>query len=122
MSLNRLPLKLANVQVMIEPASIEQRLMRALFDNFSVVDHDDLISIADGAQPVRDHEAGAALHQTQQRLLNARFGAGIDAARRLVEDLDAGVGQHSARNRQQLALPLAEVAGSFREHGLIALR
>ena len=96
--------------------------MRALFDNLAVVDHYHPIGITDGAQAVRDHEAGAALHQSQQRFLNARLGAGIDAARRFVEDQDAGVGQHRARNRQQLALALTEVAGSFREKRLITVR
>ena len=41
--------------------------MRALLDNFAVVDDHHLIGIADGAQPVGDHKAGAALHQAQQR-------------------------------------------------------
>ena len=43
--LNRLPLKLANVQVMVEPASIEQRLMRALLDDLAVVDDHHLICL-----------------------------------------------------------------------------
>ncbi len=47
MRLNRLSLEPADVQVMIEAASIEQRLVRAPFDH--------LIGITDGAQPVRDH-------------------------------------------------------------------
>jgi hypothetical protein len=34
-SLNRLPLELANVQAVIEPAPIEQRLMRALLDDLA---------------------------------------------------------------------------------------
>ncbi len=52
--LNRLPLKLADVQVMIELAPIEQRLMRALLDELAAIDHDHLIGIADRAQAVRD--------------------------------------------------------------------
>jgi hypothetical protein len=34
-SLNRLPLELADVQAVIEPAPIEQRLMRALLDDLA---------------------------------------------------------------------------------------
>ncbi len=52
--LNRLPLKLTDVQMMIEPASIEQRLVCALLDDLAVIDHDDLIRIADHAQAVCD--------------------------------------------------------------------
>ena len=43
--LNRLPLKLADVQAVIEPASIEQRLMRALFNDLTVMDDHHLICL-----------------------------------------------------------------------------
>ena len=84
MRLKRLALKLADIQMMIEPAPIEQLLVGAALDNLAVVDDHHLIGIADGAETVRDHETGAALHQAEQRLLNARFRARIDAARRFV--------------------------------------
>ncbi len=70
--LNRLPFELADVQVVVEAAPIKQRLMRALFDLLAVIDHDHLIGIADGAQPVRDHApsiraAGPLAHPSQRR-------------------------------------------------------
>ena len=83
---------------------------------------DHLVGVADGAQAVGDHEAGAALHQAQQRLLDARLGAGVDAAGGLVQDQDGRVGQDGAGDGKQLALALAEVAGPLRELGLVAVR
>jgi hypothetical protein len=50
--LNRLSFELADVQAVIEPAPIEQRLMCALLDDPAMIDHDHLIGIADRAQPV----------------------------------------------------------------------
>jgi hypothetical protein len=61
-------------------------------------------------------------HQPQQRLLDARLGARVDAAGGFVEDQDGRVGQDGPGNRQQLALSLAQVAGPFGEHGLVAMR
>ncbi len=57
-----------------------------------------------------------------KRLLDARLGAGVDAAGRLVQDQDARVGQDRAGNRQQLALSLAQVAAPLGEHRLVTLR
>jgi hypothetical protein len=62
---------------------------------------------------VGDDKAGAAFHQAQQRLLDARLGARVDAAGGLVQDQDGRVGQDGARDRQQLALALAQVAGAL---------
>lgn len=41
----------------------EQRVMRAAFDNFTVVEDEHLIGLTDGAQAMGDDEAGATLHQ-----------------------------------------------------------
>jgi hypothetical protein len=54
-------------------------------------------------------------HQAQQGLLDARLGARVHAAGGLIQDQDGRIGQDGARDREQLALSLAEVAGAFRE-------
>ena len=108
-----LPFKLTDIQMVIKAALVEQLLMGAFFDDFAVVDDEHLVSVADGAEAVGDDEAGAALHQAQQGFLDARFGAGIDAAGGFVKDQDAGVGQDGAGNRQHLALALAEIGGAL---------
>jgi hypothetical protein len=50
----------------------------------------------DGAQTVGDDEAGAPFHQRVQRSLDDLLGGGVHAARRLVQDQDARVGQQGA--------------------------
>ena len=96
--------------------------MRAFFHDFAIIDDQYLVGVAYRAQAVGNYEAGPTFHQPQQRLLDAHLRAGIHTAGGLIENKDGGVGQDRARNRQQLALPLAEVAGSFGEDRLVAVR
>ena len=56
-----------------------------------------------------------------ERLLNLALGARVDAARGLVQDQDARVGQRDAGDGQQLALALAQAAAALAEHGLVAV-
>ena len=56
------------------------------------------------------------------RLLNRLLALGVDAARRFVQNQDARISENGACDGEQLTLALAEIAGSFRELGLVALR
>src|SRR5207302_9750952 len=60
--------------------------------------------------------------QPAERYLDPLLGAGVDAARRLVEDQNARVGEHRARERKQLALSLTQRAALLREARSVALR
>ena len=102
-------LELAVVERGIEPAAREQLAVRALLDDIAVAHDEDAVGIADGAQAVRDDKARAAAHEVVHRLLNELLGAGVDRAGRLVEDEDGSVGEHGARDGQQLLLPLGDV-------------
>src|SRR6185369_15619082 len=57
----------------IDAALGEQLLVRTDLDDASLVHDDDAIGMQDGGQPMRDHEAGASLHQALQRILNQVF-------------------------------------------------
>ena len=67
--------------------------------------HEDLVHVLDGREPVRDRDRRAAGHQHVQRVANQQLGFGVDARRRLVEDQDARIERQRARERQQLLLP-----------------
>ena len=73
--------------------------MGALLDQLTVVDHQNLVGFADGAEAVGDDKAGASMHQPQHGLLDVLLGTGIDAAGGFVEDQDARVGKDSTGNR-----------------------
>src|SRR5213592_4563093 len=58
----------------------KQFLMSPALDDFSVLEHQDLVGVADSGKPVCNHETGPALEQFPQRVLNQRFGLRIDRA------------------------------------------
>ncbi len=109
-SLNRQPFELALVKVGVDPLLGKEFLMGTFFDNGALVDHEHLVGIANGTEPVGDNKACSSLHERQQDLLDAEFGAGIDAAGCFIKNQDIGICQNHAGNGQQLTLPLAQVA------------
>src|SRR5258708_7178221 len=115
----RLPLE----QPAIESARTNrERGMAALLDDFATVEHQDAVEAAHRRQSVRDHDRGAALHQPFHRLLDQRFGFGIEARRRLVEDQDRRVGQERARQRDALTLAARQLDAAFADQRAVALR
>ena len=72
-----------------------------------LVEHDDLVAVADRAQPVRDDQAGAAAGA--QALVDLALDERVERARRLVEDEQRGVAGERAGDLQPLALPAAPV-------------
>ena len=51
-----LPGELGPVQVGVQSAGLEQLLMVTALDDPPVIDHQDLVSLADGRQPVGDNQ------------------------------------------------------------------
>lgn len=114
--------KLTRIQVMIEAALAQQGFMCAALNDLAVIDDQNLVGIADGAQAVGDDEAGAPLHQVQHRRLNMLLRARVHTAGGLIQNQNGGVGQNGAGNSQQLPLPLAQIAAPLRQRCLVALR
>ncbi len=95
--------------------------MRAALDDPTVVDHQDLIRVADGAQAVRDHEARPALHEAKHGLLDVQLRARVHAAGGLVQDEDGGIRQDGAGDGQELPLALAQASAFLGEHRVVAV-
>jgi len=93
-----------------------------LLDDVAVFHHQNPVGIADGGKPVRDDEAGAPLHQLLGGFLDEHFGVRIHGTRRLIENQDFRVGEQGAGNREQLHLPLREIARLLVQDGLVAFR
>ena len=73
-----------------------------------VLEHDDQIGAPDGRQPVSDNHRGAPSQQLRKRLEDQRFGLGVEAGRRLVEQQDRRVLEQRAGDRDALPLPAGE--------------
>lgn len=83
--------------------------MCADFLDLAVAHAHDLVRVAHGAEPVRDHQHRAALHQRVQRLLDLRLVLAVQRTGRLVEHQEVGVGHDCARDGDALPLPARQV-------------
>ena len=78
------------------PPVRDQLVEAAGFDDPALIEDENAIGVADGREPVGDHEGGAALHDLVERQLKLLLGRCVERAGRLVEDQDRRVLQ-SAR-------------------------
>ena len=95
--------------------------MGALFDDVAVVEDDDTVGIADGAETVGDDKGGATLHQRVHASLNEPFRTSVDGGCCLVEDEYRRIRDSSSCNGDELSLTLGEVAAIAVENSLIAV-
>ena len=96
--------------------------MRAALDNLAVAHYQNAVGVADRRQAVRHHKACAAGHKLVECRLHLQLGARIDTRSRLVQQQDSRVGEHDARNAQQLLLALAKRAAVLANHRVVAFR
>ena len=86
-----LPLARARGERSVPAPAGEQLVVGAALDDPAVVEHDDLVGVADGREPVGDRDRRAALGEAVERLLDGALGLGVERARRLVEDSTGGL-------------------------------
>src|SRR4051794_39950280 len=95
--------------------------MGPTFDDASVFDDEDLVGTTDGRETVRDHEGGASPHEVRETFLDERFGLGVEARGRFVENENAGVGKDRAGYRDALALSARKFHATFADDGVVLL-
>ena len=74
----------------------------------AVVEHDDLVGVDDGRQPVRDHDERAVLGDRVDRLAHQLLVAAVEARGRLVEQQHGRRREQRAGDREPLALAAGE--------------
>src|ERR1700687_5659201 len=100
------------------PAFRHQFIESSAFDHMSTVEHKDARGIANGREPVGDHESRASLHHFIESGVNLGFGDGIQRAGRLIEDQDRRILQQCPRDLQPLPLAAGEHAPALAKIGL----
>src|SRR6266851_8119685 len=95
---------LAAPHVGIEAVLGQQLGMTAALGDAAAIEHDDLVGVDDGGEPMRDHHGGAAAAHLFQRALDLLLGAGVERAGRLVEQEDMRVLEDRAGDRHTLLL------------------
>ena len=87
--------------------------MGAPLHNLSLVQHDDLVAVPDGAQPVGDNDAGNA--PRVDGLDDLILGPRVQGAGGLVHDADGGVLAQGPGDLQPLPLPAAQVPSAVQQ-------
>ncbi len=95
--------------------------MAAHFGNVAAIEDDDPISVADGAEPVGNHDRGAGAQDPMHGVLDRPFRFGVEAGRGLIKHQHIGIDQQGAGNAQPLPLPAGEPQPSLTDHGLVAV-
>ena len=85
----------ASYNLCIHPFMPDQRLMRPVFDDMSVIHDNDAIDAMDGGKAMRNDDRRSPFGEIVQRLTNLDFGLGIDIGGRLIEDDDRRVLQNT---------------------------
>src|SRR5438046_6156362 len=100
-------------KLLVEPGIVagtgEKLVMGAALNDFSVLEHQNLMRVADRGKPMRDDEAGPALKKLLQRALDDDLGVRVNGAGRFIEDQNARPGDHRANEAEELPFAGAEV-------------
>ncbi len=114
-------LDLCAEQLGVSPARGEEFVVAALLDDSALLEDDDLVGVADGAEAVGDDEAGSSAPQFGEGGLDEGFTFCVEVAGGFVEDEDPGIGEESTSDGEPLALSAAEPDASFSDDGVVAL-
>ena len=74
------------VKPVVNSALGEKFLVRALFAQFALVENQNAVGMLNRAQPMRDHERGAAREQPVERFANQQLGFRIHAGGRFIQN------------------------------------
>src|SRR5215831_21391455 len=108
------------MQRCIAAASLDQRVMGAVFDQAATLERDDAIRRPHGRKSVRDDENRPPLGDLLHVLLNDALALIVKGARRLIEDENARIGDERAGNRDALALPAREGRAALADDRVVA--
>ena len=78
-------------EIPVQPAGLHQFLMGAGLDDPAVRNHQNLVGVPYGVQPVSDHQQGLSLAQFTDGLLDVAFVVGVHAGSGFIKYNDGGV-------------------------------
>ena len=97
----------AIIQLVIPSFLRKQLLMGTTFDNMSLFQNHDTVTVADSGETVCDDKSRTSAHQFIHTILYDLFRSGIDGGGCLIEDQDRRISNGGTGDRKQLALSLA---------------
>src|SRR6185436_20205114 len=94
----------------------------SLLNNRAVLQHNDPVRVANRGKPMCDHKTGSPREQFLECMLNDPLGLRINSTGGLVEDENARLRHHRAREGEQLPLTTTKVGAALADLRSIALR
>ena len=107
---------------MIQTAELHQFFVVAFFDDAAILENDDEIGIAHGAEAMGNDECGAAVHDGAEVLLDAALRFGVEGAGGFVEYEDRRIVVEGTGNGDALALTSRDRETGFPDLGFVAKR
>src|SRR4029079_3893493 len=96
--------------------------MRAFLGDNAILENNDLVRLAYGAQAVCDHDDGAAFHQLAQGINHKMLRLGVKCRRGFVQNHDWAVPNDGARNADALPLAAGKRIAAFADDRVVAVR
>jgi len=116
--------KLSFDQVVVNTVlNLDKIVVSATLHDFAVLHNDNLVSIADRAQSVRDHDDCllSAVDQLVESLLHLVLRLSIQSRGRLVEQKELGLADQSTRNGDALLLAAGKLDTSLAHSSLVTI-
>ena len=105
----------------VEPVNSNQLAMGALLNDLTMIDHNNLVGMAHGFQPVSNHDDRLIVGQFRNGLHQLLFIFGVNIGSGLVQNDDWRVLQHGPGNGDALPFAAGEVSAGCAAYGLIAV-
>src|SRR6266850_2576178 len=105
----------------VHPAERQQLVMRSLLGHDALLENDNVVGVANGAQAVGDRNGGPTLHQPRQGLQHQLFRLGIERGGRFVQNEDWGIAYERARYADPLPLTTRERQSTLAHCAVVAL-
>src|SRR6187551_2796359 len=98
----RAELSVARDESRVLAAESKELVMRPALHDAAVIEHEDLVGVANRREPVRDRNRRAVLGEAVEGLLHRALRLRVERARRLVQDQDGGIAEDRPRDRHAL--------------------
>lgn len=109
MHLRPVPLCLCSEEPGVDTASGDERIMVPVLDNPAAFEHQNPVGQSGRAQPMRNHDRGAAGSQFRKALELGQFSQGVEDRCRLVQHREVGMPQESPGEGDALPLSAREL-------------
>jgi hypothetical protein len=105
-------------EITVKRATLKEIGLLAGIDNASLIHDEQMVSLANGREPMCDNHNGAPTAKRPERLPNVKFRLHIEGRRRLVEQDDGCAFKKRTRNGQPQSFAAGQIAAILAQDGI----